>query len=413
MFLRFSQTVIRFLSALGSRPAVLTAGLLWLCHPGLANAQNLILRGGNQLIGAQGGPNEFGNLSGELFTFNRDDFQGFPSAVSASPSAVAASASLDVLYTQVGDVTTFTQIISQSQDGVEFGMAEHRFTIEFTAIENLQFTFTSNYNGLGTAGSPRYSVFLFDEDTLGNVFFDNSLDPNDLIPVENHSGMLIAGHRYSLSGQSRVAAGDPASGVPTSATGTFVFTTSPVETDRALTSVLIAGPDRNSDNLIDDSIPVRSNSPSEFSFTVTFDGAGAVGATITDTIPKEWELVSATVDDPNDVVTIGGTGAVQITHFDQFALLPSDLLTFWSTGSLPNFRFARPTTYEWQPTDDAGILTVTVRTRPAVRRGRFQPLLRGTYPLNVGAAAFATDGNPLLDNLGEPLIGPPLTLQAR
>lgn len=229
--------------------------------------------------------------------------------------------------------------------------------------------------------------------------------------MQNCGRRVITGR--TTFGESRVAAGDPASGVPTSATGTFVFTTSPVETDPALTSVLIAGPDRNNDNIIDDSIPVRSTSPSEFSFTVTFDGAGAVGATITDTIPKEWELVSATADDPNDVVTIGGTGAVQITHFDQFALLPSDLLTFWSTGRLPNFRFARPTTYEWQPTDDAGVLTVTVRTRPAVRRGRFQPLLRGTYPLNVGAAAFATDGNPLVDNLGEPLIGPRLTVQAR
>jgi hypothetical protein len=180
------------------------------------------------LIGAQGGLNEFGNLSGDYRTFNSLDINGFPSSGSASPVAAAASASLDFLYTQVGDVATFRQAISESQDGVPQGQAEHRFTIEFTAVDDLAFTFTSNYNGLGTAGTPQYFVTLFDASTLAAVFTDDSQDPNDLHPVENHVGTLIAGHSYSLNGTSRLYAGDIPSGVPASATGTYVFTTAPI-----------------------------------------------------------------------------------------------------------------------------------------------------------------------------------------
>jgi PEP-CTERM motif len=194
------------------------------CFPVVVQAE-VILTGGNELIGAQGGLNEFGNLSGQLFTFNSS---GFPSAGSASPVATAASASLNFLYTQIGDVATFTQAISQSQGGVPFGQAEHRFTIEFTAVNDLAFTFTSNYNGLGTAGNPQYYVGLLDATTLGNVFFDNSQDPLDLNPVENHAGFLIAGHTYSLNGASRLWAGEQGTGVPASATGTYVFRTSPI-----------------------------------------------------------------------------------------------------------------------------------------------------------------------------------------
>lgn len=198
------------------------------CYPALVQAE-LILSGGNELIGAQGGLNEFGNLSGDYATFNSLTINGFPSSGSASPVAAAASASLNFLYTQVGDVATFTQTISQSQDGVPFGQAEHRFTIEFTAVNNLAFKFTSNYNGLGTAGNPQYSVYLLDASTLGNVFADNSQDPLDLNPVEDHAGFLIAGHSYSLNGGSRLWAGEQGTGVPASATGTYVFTTSAID----------------------------------------------------------------------------------------------------------------------------------------------------------------------------------------
>ncbi len=198
---------------------------LLLCLPSVTQA-GLVLNGGNQLIGAQGGLNEFGNLSGQGVTFNSSTINGFPSSGSASPVALAASASLDFLYTQNGDEATFLQTITQSQEGVDFGLAEHRFTIEFTAINDLNFMFTSNYSGLGTAGSPTYAVFLQDLTTLGFVFSDNSQDPLDLNPVENHSGMLLAGHNYSLNGASRLYAGDVGSGVPASASGTYIFTTS-------------------------------------------------------------------------------------------------------------------------------------------------------------------------------------------
>ncbi len=120
------------------------------CWSGTLHA-GVILTGGNQLILANGGLNEFGNLSSQLKTFGGSDFHGFPSSGSTSAVAVAASASLDFLYTQVGDVATFTQHITQAQAGVPNGQAEHRFTIEFTAVNDLAFTFTSNYNGLGTA----------------------------------------------------------------------------------------------------------------------------------------------------------------------------------------------------------------------------------------------------------------------
>jgi hypothetical protein len=188
----------------------------------------VILTGGNEYIGAQGGQNQFGNLSGDYATFNSSTISGFPSAGTAHPVAAAASASLDFLYTQIGDVATFTQTISEQQDGVQYGQAEHRFTIEFTAVNDLAFTFTSNYNGLGTAGSPTYTAYLFDQTTLSNVFADNSDDPADLIPVENHAGFLVAGHSYSLHGTSKLFAGDPPSGVSASATGTYVFTTSAI-----------------------------------------------------------------------------------------------------------------------------------------------------------------------------------------
>lgn len=195
--------------------------------PSIVNAE-LILSGGNELIGAQGGLNDFGNLAGDYATFNSLTINGFPSSGSASPSTPAASASLDFLYTQSGDVAKFKQTITQHQDGVPFGQAEHRFTIEFTALNNLAFTFTSNYNGLGTAGSPSYAVFLFDQTTLSNVFADNSQDPTDLVPVEDHSGFLIAGHSYSLNGTSRLWAGEQGTGVAASASATYLFTTSAI-----------------------------------------------------------------------------------------------------------------------------------------------------------------------------------------
>lgn len=198
-----------------------------LCCPAVVQAE-VLLTGGNELIGAQGGLNQFGNLSGDYATFNQLTINGFPSSGSASPVAAAASASLDFLYTQTGDVATFTQTISQAQGGVPYGLAEHRFTIEFTAVNDLAFTFTSNYNGLGTVGAPTYAVFLLDQTTLANVFADNSEDPADLNPVENHTGFLIAGHSYSLNGTSKLYAGVNGTGVAASATGTYVFTTAAI-----------------------------------------------------------------------------------------------------------------------------------------------------------------------------------------
>lgn len=209
------------------RRLLIGALFMLFCLPSVTQA-GLVLTGGNELIGAQGGLNEFGNLSGQGFTFNSGTINGFPSSGSASPVAAAASATLNFNYTQTGDAATFFQTITQSQAGVDHGLAEHRFTIEFTAINDLNFTFTSDYNGLGTAGSPDYYVILQDLTTLGFVFFDNSQDPSDLMPVENHSGMLLAGHSYSLNGASRLYAGDVGSGVPASASGTYIFTTSPI-----------------------------------------------------------------------------------------------------------------------------------------------------------------------------------------
>lgn len=208
-----------------SRVLMAFAVLCWVSN--ISNAE-LNLTGGNELIGAQGGDNEFGNLDGDYATFNQMTINGFPSAGMASPSTAAASASLDFLYTQVGDVANLTQTITQQQDGVDFGLAEHRFTIEFTALNNLKFNFTAEYNGLSTVGDPRYHVALFDQTTLSNVFSDNSEDPSDLIPVENHTGYLIAGHKYSLNGGSQLYAGNVGSGVAASATGKYVFTTSAV-----------------------------------------------------------------------------------------------------------------------------------------------------------------------------------------
>jgi hypothetical protein len=180
----------------------------------------------------------------------------------------------------------------------------------------------------------------------------------------------------------------------------------------SITSVITAGPDRDGNQVIDTTIPLKSNSPSEFTFTVTFDGAGAVGATITDTIPNEWELVSAVSDDGGDVIVSAGARAAQITNFDPLSLLPSDLWSLLTTGSLSRQPPTRSTNYTWQPTNGAGTLTVTVRTR-AARRGRFQPSKQGTYPLNAGAAVFGSDGTQLVDGRGDPLVGPRLTVEAR
>jgi hypothetical protein len=389
MFQHLCQFVVRSQSAFGqlSPSIVLAAFALSLSHPGMTWAQNLIFHSGNQYIGAQGGLNEFGNLSGDYAAIGGNVINGFPSSGSYSPQAVAASASLDWLYSQAGEVSTFAQSITQSQEGVNLGLAEHRFVIEFTAVTDLYFTFTSNYNGLSTEGSPKYSVFLLDRSTLGNVFADNSQDPADLVPVENHSGMLIAGHSYALSGQSQVNAGDPASGIPANATGTFVFTTSPVDSIPMLTSQVIAGPDRDDNQVIDETIPVKSDTPSEFSFTVTYSSLGTTEATITDTIPKEWEVVSVVSDDPADGIEI------------------------YSSGFQFGSKFKRATTYEWSPTDSAGTATVTIRTR-TLRRNKYEPKKAGTYELNSGAKALKPDGTPVLDNAGQPLVGPKFTVEA-
>ena len=225
-----------------SRQMLIGAFSVLFCSSAALHA-GVTLTGGNELIGAQGGLNEFNNLSGQLVTFNSLTINGFPSSGAGNPVAAAASATLQFLYTQTGDVATFFQTITQSQAGVNHGLAEHRFTIEFTALNDLNFTFTSDYNGLSTIGLPQYYVILQDLTTLGFEFYDNSQDPSDLIPVENHTGMLLAGHSYSLNGASRIYAGDVGSGVPASASGTYIFTTSPI-TPNAVpepTSLAIAG----------------------------------------------------------------------------------------------------------------------------------------------------------------------------
>jgi hypothetical protein len=215
------------LAMLVSCPAILEAGLT--------------LNGGNELIGAQGGLNDFGNLSSDYRTFNSTDIHGFPSSGSYTARARAASASLDFLYTQTGDMATLRQSITESHEGGDVAQAEHRFTIEFTALNDLAFQFTSNYNGLGAAGTAEYYVTLMDLTTLGAVFTDNSQDPLDMFPVEDHVGALLAGHNYSLNGASRLYAGNPGSGVPASASGTYVFTTSPLLSTPEPGSLALAG----------------------------------------------------------------------------------------------------------------------------------------------------------------------------
>jgi hypothetical protein len=208
--------------------------------PAAAYAE-LNLTGGNQFINAVGGDNQFGNLSGDYRSFNSSTINGFPSSGSGSPAAVAASASLNFMYTQTGDEANFTQSITQYQGGVEYGLAEHRFTIEFTALNNVNFAFTSNYNGLTTVGAPKYFVTLMDLTTLGTVFVDNSQDPADLNPVENHYGILLAGHNYSLNGTSQLYAGVAGTGVAASATGTYVFTTSAISAVPEPSSLMLLG----------------------------------------------------------------------------------------------------------------------------------------------------------------------------
>jgi hypothetical protein len=74
------------------------------------------------------------------------------------------------------------------------------------------FTWTANWNGLGTAGSPFY-VAQFHDDATGFLF-------NDAAPT-NHAGKLIAGHHYYIYEANYVSEG-PTSGLgPTAASGEF------------------------------------------------------------------------------------------------------------------------------------------------------------------------------------------------
>jgi hypothetical protein len=158
-------------------------------------------------------------------------------------------------------------------------------------------------------------------------------------------------------------------------------------TEHILTSLVTAGPDRDGNQVIDETIPVKSNTPSEFSFTVIYSSPGTTGATITDTIPKEWEIISIVSDDPADEIEIFSPG--------------------FSFRSL----FKKKTTYEWTPTDSAGAVTITIRT-DSIRRNKYGPNKAGTYDMNAGAKALNADGTPVLDDAGAPLVGPKLTIEA-
>jgi|GEM_PF-4607634 len=164
--------------------------------------------------------------------------------------------------------------------------------------------------------------------------------------------------------------------------------TTPPPTGATLTSELVAGPDRDNNQVIDTTIPVRSRTSSEYSFTVALDGAGATAARVTDTIPREWEIVEIVSDDPADPIQLFPG-----------RFFPASLKPYLSTN------------YTWTPSDSAGVLTVTVRTR-AVRWNQFQPNRPGTYPLNSGAEGLQSDGSPLLDGNGQPLVGPIFTVTA-
>lgn len=209
-FSRFQQRPLQ-LPQLG-----LVAALLFCSAPTSARAE-LVLTGGN--IFTEAISNE--SVGDQDTRFGITSFQ----SDSLSASAGGSQNLLDYAYTQASGVTTLRWDLDQQQDGTSNASATFRVSQSFKAETNGTFTFTSNYNGLGTPGAPAYSFFLQDLTTLQFVFSDNSDNPADTDPVEDHFGSLIAGHNYVISGSIRLRESRLGEG-PSSAEGLmeFIFT---------------------------------------------------------------------------------------------------------------------------------------------------------------------------------------------
>lgn len=173
---------------------------------------------------------------------------------------------------------------------------------------------------------------------------------------------------------------------------------------------IIDGPDRNNDGEIDRAIDVKSRTPSEFTFRITFRQShlpeGAV--CIEDCVPWPWEVVECVSDDPDgDLILVFPAGKYHDEDEDLERRHAPQVVE--AQASRPKRRRGkrglRDTVIQWYPSTNDATLTCTIRTRPKSKsRRKFLPRKCGCLLINKGARAIDTStSNPLLDADGLPL----------
>ena len=158
---------------------------------------------------------------------------------------------------------------------------------------------------------------------------------------------------------------------------------------------ITSGPDVDGDGVIDVVVEVGLSESTEYDFTITQSGLG--GLLIVDTVPAEWNVLSAESDNADDQVYVFPAG-----------------------GGKPS---KSATKIEWRPASASSSLLVWVETRqsPGKNNIKFAPTSCGPLYLNEdGAAAYEVDpetGEPLRDletgeKLPSILVSNPLCLAA-
>ncbi len=251
----------------------------------------------------------------------------------------------------------------------------------------------SNITGAPIDAASIVEVFGFDAN-LGTITSPASL-----------SFTVGAAPTFSLPGESHVAATSDATLIAatetnavklySSADGSFVREFAPpslsagdlsflsccqfISVNPPLDEQLIDGPDVNNDMAIDTEIPVHGANPSSYTFRMNLNIPSPVPAFVVEQVGATWDVVSATADVPDDKVI----------------LFPGFL------GAL----LKMPTYIIWIPSDNNGSLTFVIRTRRNFFPRSYQPNAAGTVSQTVGAKVFNVFKQPVVDPLGNPVVG--------
>lgn len=251
----------------------------------------------------------------------------------------------------------------------------------------------SNITGAPIEAASLIEVFAFDT-TLGTLSlipapsFTVAAAPTGALPGENHVNVTSDGTLIAAVETSGVRLYSSTDGsfvrefVPAGLSAGDISLLACCQLNSPATAVAeqrIAGPDVDSNMIIDTEIPVRGLNPSAYTFKIDLTVASPVPSLVVEQVGPAWEVVTVTPDVPGDQV-------------------------FRFPGFIGGF-FNLPTYVIWIPSENNGSLTFEIRTRQNFFPPNYQPNVAGTVPQTVGAMVLNVGFQPVIDENGNPLVG--------